>query len=201
MFAGHVEVAFAIGRAQRRANVGVFVAAALAGLSLVIHVFTVIGMALAPTGRCVGAAGQRIEEGLAMFSHIHVGVSDFDRAHAFYAPLMGELGLRQRFFDPDRRWAAWQPSNGGRPLFIIGLPFDRQAHAAGNGQMTAFAAADRPTVDRAHRTALEHGGSDEGAPGLRPHYHANYYGAYFRDPDGNKLCVVCHEPVVVPPGA
>jgi hypothetical protein len=59
-----------------------------------------------------------------MFSHIHVGVTDFRRAHAFYAPLMAELGLRQRFFDEARQWAAWQPATGGRPLFIIGRPFD-----------------------------------------------------------------------------
>jgi catechol 2,3-dioxygenase-like lactoylglutathione lyase family enzyme len=59
--------------------------------------------------------------------------------------------------------------------------------------MTAFQVAERNMVDRAHAYALQAGGSDEGAPGLRPHYHANYYGAYFRDPEGNKLCVVCHE--------
>jgi predicted lactoylglutathione lyase len=47
-------------------------------------------------------------------------------------------------------------------------------------------------VDRCHALALELGGRDEGAPALRPQYHASYYGAYFRDPDGNKLCVVCH---------
>ncbi len=51
---------------------------------------------------------------------------------------------------------------------------------------------DRATVDAFHATALAHGGSDEGVPGLRPHSHANYYGAYVRDPDGNKLQAVCH---------
>jgi catechol 2,3-dioxygenase-like lactoylglutathione lyase family enzyme len=128
-----------------------------------------------------------------MFSHIFVGVSDFTRAHAFYAPLMSELGLRQRFFDPKQAWAAWQQQAGGRPLFIIGLPFNGESHAAGNGQMTAFMAKDRSTVDRAYQLALSHGGVGEGPPALRPHYHANYYGAYFRDLDGNKLCVVCHD--------
>jgi len=49
-------------------------------------------------------------------------------------------------------------------------------------------------VDRAHATALAQGGACEGPPGLRPHYHADYYGAYFRDPEGNKLCVCCHTP-------
>jgi lactoylglutathione lyase len=128
-----------------------------------------------------------------MFSHIFVAVTDFAAAHAFYAPLMAELGLRQRFFDPTNSWAAWQQQTGGRPLFIIGRPFDGGPHAAGNGQMTAFMAADRPTVDRVHQAAMAAGGKDEGTPGLRPHYHANYYGAYFRDLDGNKLCVVCHD--------
>lgn len=128
-----------------------------------------------------------------MFSHIFIGVSDFGLAHTFYGPLMTELGLRQRFFDPANSWAAWQQEAGGRPLFIIGRPFDGAPHAAGNGQMVAFTAKDRATVDRAYQLALTRGGTDEGAPGLRPHYHASYYGAYFRDLDGNKLCVVCHD--------
>ena len=54
------------------------------------------------------------------------------------------------------------------------------------------AVTDRATVRLAHAIALAHGGSDAGLPGLRPHYHAHYYGAYFRDPDGNKFCVACH---------
>ncbi len=58
--------------------------------------------------------------------------------------------------------------------------------------MVALLAASRQIVDRAHAYALAQGGADEGAPGLRPQYHPNYYGAYFRDPDGNKICVVCH---------
>jgi lactoylglutathione lyase len=128
-----------------------------------------------------------------MFSHVYVGVSDFPRAHAFYAPLMQALGLRQRFNDPANGWAAWQLQTGGRPLFIIGLPYDGAPHAPGNGQMTAFLAPDRATVDRVHAAALAAGGTDEGAPGLRPHYHAHYDGAYVRDLDGNKLCVVCHD--------
>jgi catechol 2,3-dioxygenase-like lactoylglutathione lyase family enzyme len=60
--------------------------------------------------------------------------------------------------------------------------------------MVAFLAETRAIVDRAYVVALTHGGTLEGAPGLRPEYHAHYYGAYFRDPDGNKLCVACHTP-------
>jgi catechol 2,3-dioxygenase-like lactoylglutathione lyase family enzyme len=127
-----------------------------------------------------------------MFSHIMIGINDFERQHRFYAGLMEILGHRQRFVEPD--WAAWQKAEGGRPLFIIGKPFDGGPASPGNGQMTGFQVAERNMVDRAHAYALQAGGSDEGAPGLRPHYHANYYGAYFRDPEGNKLCVVCHDP-------
>ena len=67
-------------------------------------------------------------------------------------------------------------------------------HAPGNGQMTAFLAATRAEVDAAHAAALAHGGRCAGPPGPRPHHHADYYGAYFRDPDGNKLAVACHLP-------
>lgn len=129
-----------------------------------------------------------------MFSHVCLGVGDFERAHAFYSALADALGLEPRFLEPEKPWAGWQPAGGGRPLLVIGAPHDGNPATAGNGQMTAFLARDRATVDRCHALALAHGARCEGPPGLRPHYHANYYGAYFRDPDGNKLCVVCHAP-------
>jgi len=128
-----------------------------------------------------------------MFSHIFVGVSDFDRAFAFYSALLECLEIEPRFCDRLRPWAGWQSSPEPRPLFIIGQPYDGQPHEPGNGQMVAFLAKNRAAVDRAHALALRHGGRSEGAPGLRPEYHADYYGAYFRDPDDNKLCVACHE--------
>lgn len=129
-----------------------------------------------------------------MFSHVCVGVTDFPRALAFYRALMPVLGIAERFCEPSRPWAGWQSSPGPRPLFVIGTPFDGQPQAPGNGHMTAFVAATRAVVDEAHATALAAGGRCEGPPGLRPHYHANYYGTYFRDTEGNKLCVVCHTP-------
>lgn len=58
--------------------------------------------------------------------------------------------------------------------------------------MVAFLVHDRATVDDIHRMAMDVGGTDEGRPGLRPHYHPDYYGAYFRDRDGNKICICCH---------
>lgn len=129
-----------------------------------------------------------------MFSHVFVGVSDFHRALAFYEPVMKALGAEPRFCDPERPWAGWQSAPDPRPLFIIGKPYDAQSHAPGNGQMVAFLAERRDVVDTVYAIAQASGGSSEGAPGLRPEYHAHYYGAYFRDPDGNKLCVACHFP-------
>ena len=130
-----------------------------------------------------------------MFSHIFVGTNDFERALAFYRPLMDVLGIQARFCDPARPWAGWQSAPDPRPLFLLGRPWDGQPHTPGNGQMVAFLAQSRAAVADAHRLALAYGGRDEGAPGLRPEYHAHYFGAYFRDPDGNKVCVVCHAPV------
>lgn len=129
-----------------------------------------------------------------MFSHVCVGVTSFERAFGFYHQLMETLGLPLKFRDQETGWAGWMPVDAPRPLFVIGKPYNGEPSAAGNGQMFALLAANRATVDRAHAVALACGGACEGAPGLRPQYHANYYGAYFRDPDGNKLCVCCHEP-------
>lgn len=129
-----------------------------------------------------------------MLSHVFVGITDFERAFGFYAALMDSLNLKLKFRDVEAGWAGWMTSGQPRPLFVIGRPYDGNPASAGNGQMLALLAPDRASVKHAHATALAHGGLCEGPPGLRPQYHAHYYGAYFRDPDGNKLCVCCHEP-------
>jgi lactoylglutathione lyase len=129
-----------------------------------------------------------------MLSHVFLGVSDFERAFRWHAAVMAALGNTLRFRDDARPWAGWQPAAGGRPLFLIGHPYDGAPASCGNGQMVALLAPTRAAVDAAHAAALAHGGECAGPPGLRPEYHANYYGAYFRDPDGNKLCACCHDP-------
>ena len=126
-----------------------------------------------------------------MLSHVHIGITDFDRAYEFYSSLMRELGLRQRFCEPGH-WAGWEPNDAERPLFLIGRAFDGEVATPGNGQMVALLASTRAAVDSAYAAAIASGARCEGPPGLRPGYHQNYYGAYFRDPDGNKLCVCCH---------
>ncbi|WP_310794505.1 MULTISPECIES: VOC family protein [Pseudomonas] len=129
-----------------------------------------------------------------MISHVCLGVGDFDRAFAFYSKIMADLDLTLKFCEASKPWAGWVSKTSSRPLFVIGKPFDGNACEPGNGNMVALLAPNREAVRRSHATALALGGTCEGAPGLRPHYHPDYYGAYFRDPDGNKLCVCCHSP-------
>jgi len=129
-----------------------------------------------------------------LLSHVFLGVTDFERAFAFYSALMASLDAKLRFVERQRPWAGWQGADSVRPLLLIGVPFDGQPASVGNGQMVALMAASRAMVERAHAVALAHGATCDGPPGLRPEYHAHYYGAYFRDPDGNKVCVCCHDP-------
>ena len=127
-----------------------------------------------------------------MFSHIHLGVSDFKSAFAFYSELMPLLDLQLKFCELDKPWAAWQNIYNARPLFIIGKPFNDQPASAGNGVMVAFLADSREMVQQVYAKAIALGATCEGRPNLRPEYHPNYYGAYFRDFDGHKICVCCH---------
>jgi catechol 2,3-dioxygenase-like lactoylglutathione lyase family enzyme len=128
-----------------------------------------------------------------MISHTYIGVNDFPQALVFYRALMRILGLQSSFTEADRPWAGWKHPSTERPLFVIGAPHDGQPAAPGNGHMIALLANDRIMVDKAYAVALALGGSCEGPPGPRPNYHAHFYGAFFRDPEGNKLCVCCHD--------
>jgi catechol 2,3-dioxygenase-like lactoylglutathione lyase family enzyme len=127
-----------------------------------------------------------------MFSHIFTSVTDFERSFKFYDAVMKALDLEQRFCDTSIPWAGWHSEGKSRPFFVICKPYDGQAQDPGNGQMVAFSAKNRAMVRLAYEVAIASGGTSAGEPGLRPQYHANYYGAYFKDPDGNKICVACH---------
>ncbi|WP_456255094.1 VOC family protein [Pseudomonas iridis] len=129
-----------------------------------------------------------------MISHVFIGVNDFNRALVFYQGVMEILGLDLKFTDFERPWAGWKHPHTARPLFVVGKPFDSQSATLGNGQMIALLAPNRQIVRNAHALALVLDGTCEGTPGLRPEYHPDFYGAYFRDPEGNKLCVCCHDP-------
>lgn len=125
-----------------------------------------------------------------MFSHVTVGTDNLDRARSFYTALFAPLGIALQVAEPD--WLGFGPHGAYMPSFYVLNPVDEKPASVGNGTMTAFSAPDAQAVDAVHKTALSMGGTCEGPPGPRPHYHAQYYGAYFRDPDGNKLHVVCH---------
>ncbi|MBU8538997.1 VOC family protein [Falsiroseomonas tokyonensis] len=129
-----------------------------------------------------------------MFSHATLGTNDFPRALAFYDALLTPLGLTRFHTDEAQGQAGYAANPEASPQFWLMRPIDGRPASIGNGVTIAFEAPDRAAVRRFHATGLELGGTEEGAPGLRQHYHPDYYGAYLRDPDGNKLCCVCHRP-------
>lgn len=129
-----------------------------------------------------------------MFSHITVGTNDVERSLAFYDAALAPLGIKRH--KTVKIGAGYAPINhqkGELPFWVL-RPFDRQPAHRGNGWHAAFLASNRSAVDAFYAAAMAAGGQDEGGPGLRPHYHANYYAAYVRDPDGNKIQAVCHDP-------
>lgn len=117
-----------------------------------------------------------------MIGYVTVGTNDLPRAAKFYDALAAEMGTgRMMEFDT---FIAWGTPGGGCGIAAT-KPFDGQAATVGNGVMAAFEARDAEQVDRLYQIALDHGGTDEGAPG--PRGDGGFYAAYFRDPDGNKL--------------
>jgi catechol 2,3-dioxygenase-like lactoylglutathione lyase family enzyme len=128
-----------------------------------------------------------------MFSHITLGTNDIRKAAEFYDAVLAPLGLKRTFSEIDDGIIAYGPANQP-PQFFICTPFNEQAASVGNGTHVALMAPTRAAIDAFHKTAVEAGGTDEGAPGPRPQYHEHYYGAYIRDPDGNKLQACCHVP-------
>ena len=127
------------------------------------------------------------------FDHIGFTVSDIARSKAFYAGALAPLGIGLVMeVTPEMTGGHAHVGYGhdGNPYFWIG-----NGDGALRGKLhVAFAAANRATVDAFHAAAIAAGGIDNGAPGLRPHYHANYYGAFVLDPDGNNVEAVCHTP-------
>jgi len=123
-----------------------------------------------------------------LFSHVSIGCKDPQEAAKFYSPVLATLGVQALFETPDA--VAYGDMTGAKTFLL--RPFDGEAPSPGNGWMAAYLAKTRDQVDAFHAKALELGGKCEGPPGLRAHYHANYYAAYVRDCEGNKLQAVCH---------
>ena len=123
-----------------------------------------------------------------MIGYVTLGTNDLDRARGFYDDLLGTLGAKRIMEFPENGFTMWGTS-WDKPGIAITKPYDGHPHDKGNGHMTAIPLETRDQVDALHARALDLGGSDEGAPGVRgPEGPQAFYGAYFRDLDGNKLC-------------
>ncbi|MGB6397173.1 MAG: VOC family protein [Bradyrhizobium sp.] len=128
-----------------------------------------------------------------MIDHIGFPVSDFERSKAFYlkalAPLDYGLVMEMMQDRPPGEAPAAGFGAKGKPDFWIGGEggLDKPLHVA-------IVAKDRAVVDAFYKAAIAAGGRDNGAPGIRAHYHANYYGAFVLDPDGHNIEAVCHKP-------
>ncbi|WP_137110551.1 VOC family protein [Rhodobacter sp. SY28-1] len=121
--------------------------------------------------------------------YLTLGTNDLDRAARFYDAALAPLGLIRRATEATE--VGYGLTSDRRTRLWITLPFDGKPATVGNGSMPALVAPDQEAVRAFHKAALAHGGSDEGAPGLRP-YGPAFFAAYVRDPDGNKLSAV-HE--------
>ena len=122
-----------------------------------------------------------------MIGYVTLGTDDLDRSRAFYDALLGEIGA-SRLIEMDSGFTLYATS-WGQPGVAVTRPYDGEPAVAGNGNMVALVVDSRDKVDRLHSRALELGGSDEGPPGVRGDEGPRaFYGAYFRDPDGHKIC-------------
>lgn len=126
-----------------------------------------------------------------MLLYITLGSTDLTRSKAFYDAVLATLSLTRRVTEDDELGYGAEADSRCR-LWVL-TPVNGEPASFGNGSMTALQAPSRAAVDAFHAAALAHGGTDEGAPGLRP-YHASFYACYVRDPDGNKLSAVCETP-------
>ncbi|QMW22025.1 VOC family protein [Sandaracinobacteroides saxicola] len=121
-----------------------------------------------------------------MIGYAMLGTNDLARARGFYDPLFETVGIKplMEFPKGPAYGLSWD-----KPMLAIGIPYDDAPATVGNGSMVALAMAERAQVDALHARALELGGTCEGPPGVRGEEGPQaFYGAYFRDLDGNKLC-------------
>ena len=130
-----------------------------------------------------------------MIDHTGVVVSDFEKSKKFYQAVLAAIGYELLIELPASVTGHADVAgfgDGGKPDFWIGggTPNQPPVHVA-------FGVRDRAQVDAFHQAGIKAGGRDHGQPGLRPHYHPDYYAAFLLDPDGHNIEVVCHQPPVL----
>ena len=125
-----------------------------------------------------------------MFDHVKFGVSDYEASKAFFLKALEPLGVVMISEGPPSYGVEMSPK--GKASLCLFQTAEKPAHLH-----LAFKAGNRGQVDAFYRAALEAGAKDNGAPGLRPQYHANYYAAFVIGPDGHNIEVVCQEPAAL----
>lgn len=124
-----------------------------------------------------------------MIGYATVGTNDIEKAQSYYDALLGELGATRLMEMPEEQGFTMYGTGFDKPMLGVTKPYDGAAASVGNGSMIAFAMESRQQVESLHARAIELGGSDEGAPGLRGDEAMGFFASYFRDPEGNKFCV------------
>lgn len=130
-----------------------------------------------------------------LLDHVSITVARLDAARPFYDAVMQALGADKVYDLPDALGYGerCRPGRGGHTyLSVFATPGAPPEAASGARRHWCFKAPSRAAVDAFHAAGIAHGGRDDGAPGLRTHYHPLYYAAFLRDPDGNRVEAVCH---------
>jgi len=130
-----------------------------------------------------------------MIDHVSIGVTNIGRMKAFYDAVLAPLGMSPVMpVEIAGHLVGVGYGTPARPTFWIQLPLNGAPSSFGNGAHIAFSAETRAAVDAFYLAAVEQGGVEDGAPGLRTEYHPSYYAAFVRDPEGAKIEAVCHAP-------
>ncbi len=122
-----------------------------------------------------------------MIGYVTIGALDSEASGRFYDAVLGACGNERKFADGG--WIGYGPKGKDSHCVYLCPPFNKEPACPGNGMMVAFKTYSEAAVNAAHRAGLENGGTDEGAPGYRPPEKKSWYGAYLRDPTGNKIAV------------
>ncbi len=122
-----------------------------------------------------------------MLGYVTIGALDTEASGKFYDAVLAPVGDERKFADGG--WIGYGPKGVDAHYCYLCPPFNKEPATGGNGSMLAFKAPSQEAVDAAYAAGMANGGRDEGKPGFRPPEGTEFYGAYLRDPTGNKLCI------------